>query len=633
MSNETRTPDSTLKQRLENLLPNGRYHDLRPLEGNEGKKKTAFRANQGTNGVTRPVIVFLNSDNAPGYLERGYGIANEASILSQIGIDEAIQSNIVPLLDYNANGQDEVLVVPEIKGAVSLKQWLEANGPLSARDFVSGMKGMFNGARLLNSHGIFHRDRHPANAIVRKTEKGLELFTIDTGSAVKKEDVRNGAIQTTLAKFSSDPLVGGFFTQENKPYNEGSEAYGLAFTALNTLVSKPPVLYDYRNGTAINNYTGESLLDEKGYVIPEKHQQAINQAIGQIPIMKRIALRKHLAWMKKALTLDSSKRYNKLEEMFSDFNEANESSRLTKIIAGTTAIVALGALAGAAALAYPLNRRHAEEVHTRVEQAVEKASKIPIIPSFDGYKLETRNPLFNLNFYINRDNPYEIIFDTEGQRKTFNETIMETKPIIELKRGEKYDVQLRPQKVMVLKHGMSGLEGKVYIEGFEGKTFYSDIIESDPTCYDMGGPNIPWNLNFTVPNELPDGSYALAVEMYAQSAPNTNSIDATSEIDYGKSWGKCIARKRIPFVVGKPTNALSVGMIRLGHYTSGYVSVDCKNQTNKETTFPSNTILEKPAQKIQALEEPLQMRTQDNHKSQQDFGLMIIEEKEKEHVK
>ncbi|VVB79571.1 Uncharacterised protein [uncultured archaeon] len=79
--------NESLDERLQRILPPGKYHNIRPLENNAGKKKAAFRADQGANGITRPVIVFLNSDESAEYQSRGYGISNEASILSGIGID------------------------------------------------------------------------------------------------------------------------------------------------------------------------------------------------------------------------------------------------------------------------------------------------------------------------------------------------------------------------------------------------------------------------------------------------------------------------------------------------------------------------------------------------------------------
>ncbi|VVB79569.1 Protein kinase domain protein [uncultured archaeon] len=494
-------------------------------------------------------------------------------------------------MEYNSSGNEETLVVPEIKEAVSLKAWLEKYGPFSAKDFVDGMKCMFRGAKLLDSNGILHRDRHPANELVRRNHGGLEMFTIDTGSAVKKGDERNDHVQTTLAKFSSDPLVGGFFTDQIKSYGEDSEAYGLAFTALNTLTSQPPVLYDYRNGTAINNFTGESLLDEKGRVVPEKHKVAIDQAISQIPLAKRFALRNHLKWMRKALTLNQGERYTKLEDLFEDFDKACKPSKLSKLVRGgalgvaASGLIALG-IAGSTVAYGPLARPDT--------QAVEQKSKIPIIPTFDGYKLETRNPLFSLNFHMrSKDKPSEVVYDTLSSKKESEGVSSRVEPSVSLERGKKYEIYLSPQQLLVLKSGLSGFTGKVYVEGLEGKTFNTDLIMADPTGYDMAGPNLPYDLSFEIPKEIQDGNYNLAVEIYAQNAPTGgNVIDGTQEINYEK-WGKCIARKRVPVTVGNPSLKYSMSMLRLNSYMGGYFSIENQTISNKvQAAFPSGIEIE-----------------------------------------
>lgn len=503
---------------------------------------------------------------------RGYGLKTEVQTLAKI--PDARKNHIAGLIDYHELADGEkftISVVDHIEGEQLSDRILKRKKkdgkpiPLTREEVKTVFSNILQAAKHYTSYGKFHRDVTEQNIMLSQESGGLEGILVDFGIACDKEKIEPKALPTSGFHLSMDPLLFPQFTRKAKKYGIDSEIFQIADTLYFSGTGKHIVEYDPDNRIAISLDNGQSLLDEQGIVIPEKHEEAISRATKALPK----ELRRYSELIQKAMTLDESARYTSIDQFIEDFNAASQPTKLEKIASNwkPLATAALVCVIGLTALTYGALTKK-ESLEKTIAQVEEDAGKITLAVDHNGKELVIDNNIIELQgpqVYINRGTNYQDCVSYPKREK-----------IINAKQGETLDIYVplkeKPWKSATkLWSGLSlpSFRGRVYIEGCDPVEFYSSP-ESFNEAYtrDMGGP-MAGNPKCKIPSDLPDGVHNLIVEIDAPRITTDPSVGDASKGLKVQNKDQIINRRVIPIVVGNVKEKIQLGSANIEGYTHG----------------------------------------------------------------
>ncbi|MBI2107025.1 hypothetical protein HYT57_03500 [Candidatus Woesearchaeota archaeon] len=522
------------------ILPSNKYTKLQPFRGENGSMRQTFTALQGKDGEGRPVFIKVDkvpsTQNGTLLRERGCDTRNEISALLSMGIDEALAHSISPLADFYEQDGTYVSVEPQFTSSKSLRRTVEEDGILEAKEFETVFSQVIPGVRyLIKEKGLFHRDLTPPNILVRRNGS-IETRITDLANSSSIAEIRESVMPTAGARFVRDPLLGDTFTGQESKYTEQAEIYALGMNMFYALTGKVPFSYDFLEREGKSTVTGESILSG-GLIDKRKHSKTLEGGLKLIPRKAR----KYSQLIRKCLTLNEAERYNSIDELVEDFDRATKKdsktkSRLKRFLVGGLF---------AASLAIP----GISYLQTNTEKIVEQ--KYPVKAEFSGSTLGIDNNLVDINLKVYKRNPYELCKDVEK--------------FLSLGKGDSIEVNVKVKEKPWPNRSHCSIptfEGKVYFEGYQPIEFAVSAERYD----DIGSEGYGWYpyVKMKAPEE--DGIYILAAEIYAHDKPDKEGvITALKEIEYLEP-GKCLARKRVPIIVGNQKDKVWLRSLELGGY-------------------------------------------------------------------
>ncbi len=254
----------------------GRYRLLAPL--GEGGMARVYRARDLR--LNREVAVKILHDDLtrdPGFLSR---FEREAQVVAGLA-----HPNIVPVYDVGGEDGAPYIIMEYIRGR-TLKETLEAGGPLSAERAVAIMLPILDALGYAHRQGLIHRDVKPHN-ILLTTDGTPRLADFGIAHLVDGSTTRTAAILGSAQYLSPEQSRGEEAT-------ERSDIYACGIVLYEMLAGRPP--FDGGNALAVAN--------QHLNVAPPP---LAGIAGGVIPILERVVGR--------ALEKDPSARYVDTAEM------------------------------------------------------------------------------------------------------------------------------------------------------------------------------------------------------------------------------------------------------------------------------------------------------------------------------
>ncbi|HEY8691202.1 MAG TPA: protein kinase, partial [Chloroflexota bacterium] len=211
----------------------GRYRLLAPL--GEGGMARVYRARDLR--LNREVAVKILHDDLtrdPGFLSR---FEREAQVVAGLA-----HPNIVPV--YDVGGEDGVpyIIMEYIKGR-TLKETLDAGGPMSADRAVAIMLPILDALGYAHRQGLIHRDVKPHN-ILLTTDGTPRLADFGIAHLVDGSTTRTAAILGSAQYLSPEQSRGEEAT-------ERSDIYACGIVMYEMLAGRPP--FDGSNALAVAN--------------------------------------------------------------------------------------------------------------------------------------------------------------------------------------------------------------------------------------------------------------------------------------------------------------------------------------------------------------------------------------------
>lgn len=222
------------------------------------------RVNRNTEKGEVDVYVFQEEDYEQSlhrYLDEGKRLSRLNQIESIVSIRDFFYAN------------HTAYIIMEYIGGVSLKEYIEANGPMPGDVVMGMMSPVLDALEKVHENGIIHRDISPDNIIV--TEDG-KLVLVDFGSARQVNVVNDRSLTVMIKRGYSSP------EQYRSRGEQGawSDVYAICATIYFMLAGKAP---DEAIDRILDDET-MSLVDMKEILLPKKMKQAV---------MKGISLRYH----------------------------------------------------------------------------------------------------------------------------------------------------------------------------------------------------------------------------------------------------------------------------------------------------------------------------------------------------
>ncbi|WP_043301757.1 TOMM system kinase/cyclase fusion protein, partial [Burkholderia paludis] len=175
----------------------GKWHyRLGPLLG-EGGNGVVFRATCGETGQ-EVAIKLMRDDTARTAPERAH---RRARFRRETRLCEALRHpNIVALLDQGQAPDGRLFAVFELVQGRTVRDWLAADGPLSAVDTGRLMTEVLDALAAAHRRGIVHRDLKPQNIVIAMADDGPHAKLLDFGIGALLPGTEDIARQTaTLA--------------------------------------------------------------------------------------------------------------------------------------------------------------------------------------------------------------------------------------------------------------------------------------------------------------------------------------------------------------------------------------------------------------------------------------------------
>lgn len=559
------------------------FTDVTQME-HKGEMKDVFVAKQNGKDA-RPVVIKIDkdptSDVTAGLRRRGCGLDNEFDIGTEISIEEAIANGLVPVIAGGVSAGIPYTVEPLFSDSVSLRDALAEGNPLLPSESRDLMIQTANTVAFLRRKGFYHRDLNGGNILIKKTKSRLETKITDLGNAARADSVQMKSDPTAGGRFVRDPLLSSPFIGQAAQFNDGSEIYALAMQDLTAAIGQPPVSYDPEKGVAINCFTGESILDGNGRLDNEKHKAAIKTALGKLPRK----LRRFREVLEKGLSIDSSYRYESIENFRRGFEMANAPSFLERIVGNKTLnwmtgfVATIAALGGGTAYFFPEVGPWQGYV-----DAIREANKLPVTTEWDFRGPVLTNDLIKpkVYAYVDRDVQKEngrigsLFYPTEVNH-------------LQVEPGDKVHVHISceelPHKKIdngPLGSWLPSFRGRAYIQGIpleteqrpvyhrEGNNSLETIVKNDfrvqaiPPNFVMEGPgSIDYgDVSITVPLGTPDGNYILPVEIYQPTREmiENDKRGTFDNISYPNPGG-LLSWSYIPVVVGHPSREMTFSFL------------------------------------------------------------------------
>jgi eukaryotic-like serine/threonine-protein kinase len=211
----------------------GRYRLLAPL--GEGGMARVYRARDLR--LNREVAVKILHDDLtrdPGFLSR---FEREAQIVAGLA-----HPNVVPVYDVGGEDGAPYIVMEYIRGR-TLKETLEAGGPLSAERTVAIMLPILDALGYAHRQGLIHRDVKPHN-ILLTTDGTPRLADFGIAHLVDGSTTRTAAILGSAQYLSPEQSRGDEAT-------ERSDIYACGIVLYEMLAGRPP--FEGSNALAVAN--------------------------------------------------------------------------------------------------------------------------------------------------------------------------------------------------------------------------------------------------------------------------------------------------------------------------------------------------------------------------------------------
>ena len=198
-----------------------------------GARAAVYRGFQDATG--RAVVVKLHRDDFP--TERQLAAQRRAH---ELGRRVLSAPNVIQHLALESLENDLALVM-EDNGGLSLDRWLRAHGRPSLVDALRFAWGTAEGLAQLHAAGIVHKDVKPANVVVDGAGDQVKLIDLGIASTLRSESASSteDRAEGTL-RYMSPEQTG----RMNRPVDARSDLYGLGATLFHLLTGRPPFLSD-----------------------------------------------------------------------------------------------------------------------------------------------------------------------------------------------------------------------------------------------------------------------------------------------------------------------------------------------------------------------------------------------------
>ncbi|MBS3167729.1 protein kinase [Candidatus Woesearchaeota archaeon] len=548
----------------------GKYGNLRPFK--QGGTRVLYLSDWGA-GKQRRIIkvdrLNLDSPRAIRHVGRGCNTANDIRHLCHI--EDAELHHLMPLLDYFQDENLTVSVEPYYESK-SLDEMIQSPRMISIDCFEQVFSKVIHGVRYLNEVvGIFHRDLHPSNILIKENGE-FDVRITDFANAKRRDEVQPNVLPTMGAHLISDPRLLGRFTGIEREYDESAEIHALGICMYYTLQGKYPFEFDVDSGIAIDLETGESLLKDDGKLDFRKYEKSLKRKLTSLGFDFFDGGHRYSNLIYRCLTLNEKKKIKSLEELSQEFDSRKNKYLMNSpwfdrigagfvfTTLGSFALVCLGAV-GTAVYDLVTNEHTFSNLN---KPKLEQIQKYEVGAEWDAGKLEINNNLVGL------DATALIPLKLKGACRMYPDY----EEGCSIKPGEKlnFNITSRFKAVPGGTRGMTfPLDGSFYFEGYDSKNF---VIHPDGhdtmSSYDEGWAGYRFD-SINVPEDLRDGVYILALELYAPDN-NFNQDDKFLARFNFLEPGKILARKRIPIVVGNPRHTVDVSGVRFGFWP--YLTVE-----------------------------------------------------------
>jgi eukaryotic-like serine/threonine-protein kinase len=244
----------------------GRYRLLAPL--GEGGMARVYRARDLR--LNREVAVKILHDDLtrdPGFLSR---FEREAQIVAGLA-----HPNIVPVYDVGGEDGAPYIIMEYIRGR-TLKETLEAGGPLSAERAVAIMLPILDALGYAHRQGLIHRDVKPHN-ILLTTDGTPRLADFGIAHLVDGSTTRTAAILGSAQYLSPEQSRGDEAT-------ERSDIYACGIVLYEMLAGRPP--FEGSNALAVANQhlnVPPPPLDAPPGAVTRELERAVDRALAKDP--------------------------------------------------------------------------------------------------------------------------------------------------------------------------------------------------------------------------------------------------------------------------------------------------------------------------------------------------------------
>ena len=553
----------------------GEYSDfkLHPEQGKTAVTVTA-RWNNGRRRVlkkNKPPVGRRSEAN----VKRGYDSLHALEFLSKI--EEPWKHGITNVVGFG----DDYIIEDMVDGP-NLSELVKRDGPLRKKQLYKVGGSLLRTLTFLQQleyepekRGIFHRDIKPDNIIV---SDNYETTLTDFGNAGGVADTEESPDPTRGARGFSDSELCESLNGKLGKYDIQSEMYAFGASLLFAATGKRFFELDGdkhneetgKQGVAVRLDTGESLLNEQGYISTGKFNNAL-----------RDIRRKHFRWknrdlgriIERCMTRDSSQKYQSLKELSDDFGRATRKSswwKRAKYAAAGLALVAGGGLATIGTLT---------TLPTHQQRALleDQGDKMPVyIWSETEGAIRNNAITLDVTASYNSDSGYKTL---KAGSRGFLKPEFDDHITFEL------FAQTQPPVLKDYKGGIPLLTGTISIEGFTPQNLVSiygssPAAESDKkntfqirsrerqdllSASTVSGAEYlrgRMRVSFQIPDEIPPGNYALAVELWAPTWAEVIADDMGDE-NIIRIDGKPIMNREVFHLVTGGADPIQINRLKI----------------------------------------------------------------------
>ncbi|USN45624.1 MAG: hypothetical protein H6502_00645 [Candidatus Woesearchaeota archaeon] len=559
--------DAVLAEILEILSshdPMGKYSSLRPHR--KGGTRKTYLANWGKAGL--PVIFkadiaaneLVSSHAKRHVLERGCTTENELDIISEIEHPE--QHYLIGLRDFFVS--EKLLALGSPSGTITvenffdgktLEELVQEDGVLSKKEFEELFSQQLEAERyLINEVGVYHRDNHKRNILVKKTNKGIESRLTDYGNAIKKDRVQAKVLPTGGSTYILDPTLG-----ETQAHDETSELFAIGKNMIYAL-------------------TGEEVRDNS--------LAAIKEALHKI----KGGAKKYVPFIDRLVSHDREERFENIDQAIAAFAELKKPgffkhlvtnyAKQTMFAAGVLSTVTLSTVGAFLYQSADFAAQLAEESKRGVEMKVlDRTADI----SNDLFDATVR--LYSWDDCDHRWPEVEALRVAPGESLSGDiEAICEKIPI--------FDGNYGIYRFLSLPH----FYGRAYIEGIDKEDHvgvWPDRSESTVALDMHEGGAYGDGINYTIPEDIAPGTHYFVVELFSPG---------NEKPQYGNDWsehlklpekGTLMFRTHIPLIVGEETQGVDLKFLALNRMPDQLSLGEVYEAPSKGYTFePKNLTME-----------------------------------------